>query len=257
MAALGWILNLGFAGSGVEDVTAPVLTSPTATATGATTASGTVDTDEGNGTLYWVVTLSATGPSAVQVQSGQDDAGDPAAASGSQAVSATGEQSVSVTGLIAGVAYYIHYQQQDAAANDSDVVSSAEFTTVSTDQPSGGWWYAYDHEYRRRERERKALQEAEDRTEQIQDDIERAIAKELRKQEAEAYRLKELQRLSTLAEQHSKELQEIASESAKIAAERAIRQGNYSAMEALERELYRMREEEEFLLQAVQMVIHA
>jgi len=112
------------------DTTAPILSSPTGTATGQTTASGTVSTDEANGTLYWVVTESATSPSPAQVQAGQDNSGSAAAASGSQAVSATGSQGISATGLTAGTTYYIHYQHEDAAGNDSDVESSASFATA-------------------------------------------------------------------------------------------------------------------------------
>ena len=38
-------------------------------------------------------------------------------------------QSVTVTGLTANTTYYIHYVQDDAASNESNVVSSASFTT--------------------------------------------------------------------------------------------------------------------------------
>lgn len=99
------------------DTTAPVLTSPTGTATGQTTASGTVSTDEANGTLYYLATTNST-ESAATVKGGS-----------SQAVTATGEQSVSVTGLTAGTGYYLHYVHRDAAGNDSTVASSSLFTT--------------------------------------------------------------------------------------------------------------------------------
>ena len=124
--AVAYIEDLG------SDVTAPVLSSPTATATNSTTGSGSVSTDEGNGTLYWVVTTSATEPSVAQVQAGQDHTGSAAADSGSQAVSGTGVQNVSggFTSLTAATTYYAHYQQQDAATNDSEVVASSSFTTT-------------------------------------------------------------------------------------------------------------------------------
>lgn len=101
------------------DTTAPTLTSPTGTSAGTTTASGTVSTDEANGTLYWLCNTSATATLAA-VKAGS-----------SQAVSATGSQSVSVTGLTASTAYYLHYAHTDAAANDSTVANSASFTTSS------------------------------------------------------------------------------------------------------------------------------
>lgn len=126
---------ISFAGK-VADVTAPTLSSPTSAAIGITTGSGTVSTDEGNGTLYWIVDQSATPPSVAQIQAGNDSGGVAADDSGSQAVSATGVQNISSTGLTASTTYYIHYQHQDSAANDSTVVTSASFTTYAT--PSGG-----------------------------------------------------------------------------------------------------------------------
>lgn len=121
---------------GSSDVTAPVLTSPTGTETGTTTASGTVSTDEANGSLDAVVTTSSTAPSASQIQAGQDHTGSAAAATDlNNTVSATGVQNVSFTGLTASTTYHVHYVHQDAAGNDSNVVSSASFTTDAA--PSG------------------------------------------------------------------------------------------------------------------------
>lgn len=110
----------------VGDTTAPTLTSPTGTATGPTTASGTVSTDEGNGTLYWMASANSTELLAT-VKGGS-----------SQAVSATGAQSVTVGSLTASTSYYLHYAHTDAAANDSAVVTSAQFTTgaVSAHAPT-------------------------------------------------------------------------------------------------------------------------
>lgn len=111
------------------DTTAPTLTSPSASATGATAATGSVSTDEANGTLYWVCTESGTAPSVAQIQADQDNSGSAAADSGSQSVSATGVQNVSASGLTPSTTYYIHFQHDDAASNHSAVVSSASFTT--------------------------------------------------------------------------------------------------------------------------------
>lgn len=111
-----------------SDTTAPTLTNPTGTTVNASSADGSVDTDEANGTLYWVVTGSSTKPSVAQIQAGQDHNGTAAAESGNQAVSATGTQNVSATGLTAGATRYFHFQHQDDAANDSGVTTSASFT---------------------------------------------------------------------------------------------------------------------------------
>lgn len=110
------------------DTTAPTLTSPTGAATGKNTATGTVSTDEGNGTLYAVVTSSATAPTGAQVRAGQDHTGAAASWAGSQVVSSTGTKTFNATGLTAGAVRYFHYQHRDAASNDSTVSSSAAFT---------------------------------------------------------------------------------------------------------------------------------
>lgn len=114
---------------GGGDVTAPSLSSPTGAAAGATTGQGTVTTDEGNGTLWWVVTQSATTPSVAQIQAGQTNTGSAADDDGSQPVTATGVQNVTSGSLVAETEYYFHYQQEDAATNDSTAVSSTAFTT--------------------------------------------------------------------------------------------------------------------------------
>jgi hypothetical protein len=111
------------------DTTAPVLSSPVGTTTGATTATVGATTDEGNGTLYVVVTTSATAPSASQIKAGQDHTGAAAVFDDSQAVSSTGAKTFSATGLTASTAYRAHLVHTDAAANDSNIVTSAEFTT--------------------------------------------------------------------------------------------------------------------------------
>ena len=124
----GWASGAWASGG---DVTAPSLSSAAGSAAGATNANGSVSTDEGSGTLYWVVTESATTPSVAQIQAGQDHLGGAADDAGSQAVSATGSQNVFAGGLTASTTYYFHFQQEDAATNDSTAVSSASFNTTA------------------------------------------------------------------------------------------------------------------------------
>lgn len=111
------------------DTTPPSLTSPTATATGPTTASGSVTSNEANGTLYYLASTNAT----------ETDVTVRAAASQAVTQSAT-PQSVSFTGLTAATPYYPHYLHRDAAGNDSAVASGAQFTTDAlsgdTDPPT-------------------------------------------------------------------------------------------------------------------------
>lgn len=122
---LGWFVNSMTVDDVVSagDTTAPVLTLPTGTATGTTTATGSVTTDTGEGALYHITTTSSTATvSAVKAGS-------------SQAVTSAGSKSISVTGLSASTTYYHHFVHTDASANDSAVASSAGFTTSSASTP--------------------------------------------------------------------------------------------------------------------------
>lgn len=106
----------------------PTLSSPTDAASGATGYNGTVVTDVGAGTLYWVVTQSATSPSATQVQAGQDHLSAAADASSNRGVSSVGVESVSGSGLTAETTYYIHYNHV-YNSTESNVASGDGFTT--------------------------------------------------------------------------------------------------------------------------------
>lgn len=99
----------------------PVLSSPTGTATGAATASGTVTTDDGTGTLYFYASTNSTETAATIKASGS-----------SQVVGVVGSQGVGVTGLTPETLYYLHYVQDDDGAQESNVVSSSSFTTLAT-----------------------------------------------------------------------------------------------------------------------------
>ncbi len=120
---------------------APTLTSATDAANGASAATGSVSTNEGNGTLYWVVTTSATRPTGAQVEAGEDSSGSSATADGSQSVSATGAQNITPSGLSSATAYTTHFMHKDAAGNRSSVVSASGFTTAAAPATfgSGDW----------------------------------------------------------------------------------------------------------------------
>jgi hypothetical protein len=116
---------------GGGDTTPPTLSSPSGTG-GLAVCSGSVSTNEGNGTLYAVATASATAPSASQVKAGQDHTGAGALRVVSQAVSGTGTQTVA-SGAISGGAgtRYLHFMHEDGAANQSTVSSSSGFTITA------------------------------------------------------------------------------------------------------------------------------
>jgi hypothetical protein len=121
----------------VIDTTAPTLSSATAVKTGTTTATLGVSTNETGGTLYGVLTLNSTLPTAAQIKAGQNAAGAAAAYAFNQAVSGTGAQSKSATGLTAGTTYYAYYMHEDVAGNQSTVPTGVSFTT---DAEAGITW---------------------------------------------------------------------------------------------------------------------
>lgn len=121
-----------FPSSSSSDTTPPNLSSPIGSALSASAAVGRITTDEPAGTLYWVVSESATPPSVAQIQAGNDSTGSGGADAGNQSVSATGQQTVLASGLSASTTYYFYFQHQDASANDSTVSSSSSFTTPAS-----------------------------------------------------------------------------------------------------------------------------
>lgn len=114
------------------DTMPPTLSLPLDVANFATAATGGVTTDEGNGTLYWVVSTASNAPSKAQVKAGQMHTGAAAADDGSQSVSGSGAQVLSPapSGLTAETQYYIHFMHEDAEGNQSDVVSGDGFITT-------------------------------------------------------------------------------------------------------------------------------
>jgi hypothetical protein len=141
----------------------------------------------------------------------------------------------------------------DFAATPLETVAVAEPEQSAT----GGFWFAFDQEMVRRDRERKKRQRLEEEAEKIQDKLDRELVIELRKAADERDRLDDLRKLSLLAEKHKKTIANNLSERVMLSLERALAKGNYSALEAFEREIKRAREEEEFLMSAVKFLLEA
>lgn len=131
-------------GTAGGDTTPPTLTSPTGSATSPVAATVGVTTDEANGTLYCVVTTSATQPTIAQIKAGQDHTGAAAVYGSSQVISSTGAKTFNATGLSPNTSYYAHFVHTDAAANDSTRSSSAVFKSYqrlacASDVSAGSW----------------------------------------------------------------------------------------------------------------------
>jgi hypothetical protein len=110
-------------------VTAPVLSSFTATAVGTTQAKLSVTSDTKNGTCYKVVVPNAaSAPNAAQVIAGTDGAGNPATWAASLPVWTIDGYRPGPSGLTSATAYKAYAMHQNTGLENSAVVS-ASFTT--------------------------------------------------------------------------------------------------------------------------------
>lgn len=128
---------------------------------------------------------------------------------------------------------------------------------AAVESATGGWLFLndYEAELRRRRKRKKEREELEAETEQIQNELDRSIAQLLREQEAIDEKRDNLNRLGDLAKQNADlEAARQYSERVATAYARAITQGNFSALEALDRELQRARDEEEFLMLSLMLL---
>ncbi len=108
---------------------APVLSSPIDAADGATASTGSVTTDSAGGVIYWVITTSATSPSAAQVRAGLDNAGATAADQGTQVVALAGTYNMAGDGLSGSTNYFTHFMHENVDSQQSNVASASGFTT--------------------------------------------------------------------------------------------------------------------------------
>jgi hypothetical protein len=128
---------------------------------------------------------------------------------------------------------------------------------VVVDQPSGGWFnLRYEQELRRRAAIRAKQRKLDEETAAIPQPVDREIGLLLREQEAKAQKREELERLRDLAVRlDSARARLDYGERVSKALERAIQKGNYSALEALDREIQRAQDEEESAMLAITLLI--
>ena len=121
---------------------------------------------------------------------------------------------------------------------------------------SGGWGFMMKFEdfREKRDKEEEEREKVREEIEAIKDDTDREIAQILQKDLSLEAREKELKDLEILVSTtFQADNSELTSNVAKAFARAAV-QKNHSAMEALERELDREREEDEFLMIAMMML---
>ena len=119
----------------------------------------------------------------------------------------------------------------------------------------GGYhfWIAYEQEQLRKEEAQKIRRQEKEKAQRIKVRLDRELALAERKLEEQTERQAELTRLTNLVRQHRG--LELLDERVDAIAQAAIDQQTYSAMERMERELLKMRQEEEFLLMAARLIL--
>ncbi|VAX04273.1 hypothetical protein MNBD_ALPHA03-1308 [hydrothermal vent metagenome] len=123
---IGYSMGMA-AGMVYAQAVAPVLSAPTASALGATSSIGTVNTDINTGPISWVESSRINQPTPTQIKAGQDDLG-VTVPSNNAIVSVSGLQSNLITsGLTASTTYFRHYVHNNGL--DSNIVTTASYAT--------------------------------------------------------------------------------------------------------------------------------
>lgn len=165
-----------------------------------------------------------------------------------------------LTAYSATVAAGIIISQDPAAGSQAGTGSTVTITVSLGAAPvsdfSGGIEYAFAREQELRRKERDRLVQAKADAAQIEDETTRGIAKLLRAQESQDLRRGELARLSKLAQHYSNQA-EVTNERIKQATEKAATRQTDASLYALERELMRAQEEQEFLMHALSIILDA
>lgn len=130
---------------------------------------------------------------------------------------------------------------------------------VATEQPSGGWLHflnTYEQQLQRRRKRHEQRKELEEETEQIQDATDKEIAQLLRRQEAKDDKREDLARLASIAKANA-DLESARRYSASVASalEKALANESRRALIALDNELKKAKQEEEFLALAMLMFL--
>ena len=128
----------------------------------------------------------------------------------------------------------------------------------SVTPPTGGLGFMqlFERELEEREVEQRKRDQRLIESRRIDDQVDRDIALLFREKEALSAREAELERLGELVKANAElERSQEQGERVQKAFKRAVSQGNFSAIEALDRELARSREEEEQMLFAIMILL--
>jgi len=112
----------------------PTISQPTDTSTGAVTSQGEITSDQASGSIYGVVTQSATTPTHAQIVAGQDHTG---ATADSAAIlsAAIGVNTLNFSGLQESISYFTHFTQQNTTGGEATPLTASGFTTIANQSP--------------------------------------------------------------------------------------------------------------------------
>ena len=129
---------------------------------------------------------------------------------------------------------------------------------VSDEQPSGGYefWIKFEQEQLRKDEERRQQIAARRKAKKITAKLDRELALEQRKIEADLARKAELARINRLVANYHDVIIDMGSPVIIRAMEQALEFQTFSKIERLERELTRMHEEELFMLICTQILVN-
>lgn len=119
-----------------------VLSSATVASVTGSAATVGCTSDTASGTLYVVVTTSATQPSIAQIKAGQDHSGAAAFYSATDSTVAAAANTFNVTGMTSGLTYYAHFVQASAGGDSNRLTSAAVYPGTyrpASDITATGW----------------------------------------------------------------------------------------------------------------------
>ena len=99
----------------LRQVLGPIISAPVFANSGQTTARVSLTTAGSTGTMYAVLTATATRPTKAQIKAGQNDLGATAFWSGSKPITASGQYIFDITGLSAATTYNFHFVHETSA----------------------------------------------------------------------------------------------------------------------------------------------
>ena len=250
------VSSIALSGSGKRELIASgvfQVTAPTISGTGLQSAPGTItgsgNLSAGNAAISGAATLEHTASVTLSIVNAE------IAGSAVLEHSATGGMSAPVSEL-SGTAT-IPVEITCTGSFVAPVIQlSGRQQEEAKQEYSGGFyfWLKYEQEMERRKAERRERQRLIEAAEEAADEIENALIEESRKEYSEQERKKELERLTDIADKYRKDIKKLP-DSVIISFNRAIEKRTFSAMEALERELARVKEEEDFLIEATYLMV--